>query len=310
MRWASLALAALAALVWMFLGPRLRERDGAHPPARGEALRVVTWNLANFEGDPRDHDLERIAEVVEQLDPDIVAFEEIKDPEALAGVLPDFELRFSEGGGRGHQRLGFAWRPERAELVETSEHRELSFSGRVRPAFAAYFTGLEGGPDLWLVAVHLKAMPEGIELRRQQWPELLAVSEAKRAGAHGDEDLIVLGDFNTTGRRRGGEAVERAELAATLERGGLRRIPNATGCTAYYDGARRDAWKEPSEIDLVWVRGLAESLDAEARVHSGTHCAAQRCRDFRSTKAYPLRDYAFVSDHCPVVLDLARADDD
>ena len=76
------------------------------------------------------------------------------------------------------------------------------------------------------------------------------------------------------------------------------------------DGRRRDAWKEPSEIDLVWTRDLAESLAAEAQVHSGTHCAAKRCRDFRSTEAYPLRDYEFVSDHCPVILDLTRADDD
>ena len=90
----------------------------------------------------------------------------------------------------------------------------------------------------------------------------------------------------------------------------MRRLTNATGCTAYYDGQRRDAWKEPSEIDLIWARGLAEALPANAQAASGTHCAAQRCEDARSTEAYPLYDYAFVSDHCPVVLDLLREDDD
>jgi hypothetical protein len=90
----------------------------------------------------------------------------------------------------------------------------------------------------------------------------------------------------------------------------LRRLHNASGCTAYYDGQRRDAWQEPSEIDLVWARDLAESIHPDTQVRSGTHCAEERCRDFRSTDAYPVRDYELVSDHCPVVLDLSRADDD
>jgi hypothetical protein len=107
-----------------------------------------------------------------------------------------------------------------------------------------------------------------------------------------------------------GPAIEQAELAEVLAVAGLRRLQNTSGCTAYYDGQRRDAWQEPSEIDLVWARDLAESIVATTEVHSGTHCAEERCRDFRSTDAYPVRDYEFVSDHCPVVLDLVRADDD
>ncbi|MCA9698109.1 MAG: hypothetical protein KC431_11340, partial [Myxococcales bacterium] len=205
---------------------------------------------------------------------------------------------------------------DRVELVgETIEHAELALGGRVRPAFSAYLRGRGGGrgggPDFWLTVVHLKAMPDGLDQRRQQWPMLATLSEALRArGPEHDGDHVILGDFNSTGPAGGTPAEEQGDLAAALAGVGLRRVSNAGGCTAYYDGQRRDAWKEPSEIDLVWVRELAESLTADAQVHSGAHCAAHQCRDFRSTEAYPVRDYASVSDHCPVVLDLRRADDD
>jgi hypothetical protein len=124
---------------------------------------------------------------------------------------------------------------------------------------------------------------------------------------------LIVGDFNTTGpvgAGARGPAIEQAELAQVLAGEQLRRLHNASGCTAYYDGQRRDAWQEPSEIDLVWARDLAESIHPDTQVRSGTHCAEERCRDFRSTDAYPVRDYELVSDHCPVVLDLSRADDD
>ena len=313
-KWASLGAAALTAGLWVGYGPQLRELSGLvgeDVPGRGDSLRVVSWNLANFRGDPEDHDLERIAEVIEELDADVIAVQEIKDPEALAALLSEYELRISDKGGRGRQLLGVAWRPDRVELLTSEEHAELSIGGRVRPALSAYLRGRGGGPDFWLTVVHLKAMPDGLELRREQWPTLAKLADGARETEHyADEDLLILGDFNTTGPPGGGPPQEQAELAKILAPSGLRRLSNSTGCTCYYDGERRDAWKEASEIDLVWARGFAESLTEDAAVRSGTHCAAKGCQDFRSTRAYPLRDYASVSDHCPVIVDLERADDD
>jgi endonuclease/exonuclease/phosphatase family metal-dependent hydrolase len=317
-RFALVLLTLFLGLVWAWIGPQLRGLIGisGSVPARSEdVVRVASWNLANFRGRASKHDLDRMREVIEELDPDVIAVQEVKDPEALAELLDGWELHLSSKGGRGHQLLGLAFRPERVELLDSAEHPELSIGGRVRPAYSAYLRARGGGPDFWLVVVHLKAMPDGLELRREQWPKLAEVAAgtlARGPRAH-DEDLLILGDFNSTGppgSGPGGPALEQRELAGVLAQTKLRRLSSATGCTAYYDGERRDAWKEPSEIDLVWARGLTESLDADARVYSGTHCAAERCRDFRSTDAYPLRDYEFVSDHCPVVLDLTRADDD
>jgi endonuclease/exonuclease/phosphatase family metal-dependent hydrolase len=315
---AMLVVTMLGVIVWAFLGPQLRERgglSGAGPPPHGDEIRVVTWNLENFAGSASGHDVERMREIIERLDPDVLAVQEIKDPEALAVLLPGWEIALSSKGGRGHQLLGVAVRPDRVALLDRAEHPQLSLDGHVRPAFSAYLRAREGGPDFWLVVVHLKAMPDAIDLRRKQWPLLaeLARDRLAQGPSAGDHDLLIVGDFNTTGPvgagARGPE-IEQAELAQVLAAAGLRRMQNAGGCTAYYDGQRRDAWKEPSEIDLVWVRDMAEALEGDAQVHSGTHCAEERCRDFRSTEAYPVRDFESVSDHCPVVIDLARADDD
>ncbi|EDM75207.1 hypothetical protein PPSIR1_41059 [Plesiocystis pacifica SIR-1] len=315
-RWklVSFALALLASAVLYVLDP-IGSLDSP-PPRDAEHLRVVSWNLENFRGDPEDHDLERLRQTIEAVDPDILAVQEIKDPEALAALLPGWGIALSKGGGRGHQKLGVAWRRDRVELVgQPVEHRELTLSGRVRPAFSAYFrdaarsSASEASPplDLWVTVVHLKAMPTGHEDRTTQWPALV---EAVRGLSKRDPDHVVLGDFNSTGAPGEGTATEHAELDAALRPADLRRLPNSEGCSAYYDGARRDAWKEASEIDLVWVRGLEGALGADPAVHSGTHCAAHHCRDFRSTEAYPEPDYSFLSDHCPVILDLRRGEPD
>jgi endonuclease/exonuclease/phosphatase family metal-dependent hydrolase len=313
----TLALALVFAGFWWAFGDRLRDDlglAGSPVPEREDNLRVVSWNLENFTGDPASHDLERLREVIAELDPDVLALQEINDPRAIAELLPEFELLASNGGGRGHQKVAIAWRPDRVERIAGPiEHPELSLGGRVRPGLSAYLRGREG-PDLWLVVVHLKAMSDGIDQRRGQWNELVVIAEAAQRRPVGidppDLDLLIVGDFNSTGPTDGTWSDEQRELATALAPAQLQRIPSHDGCTAYYDGRRRDAWKEPSEIDLMWVRGLNESLDGATRLWTGTHCARRSCQPFRSTDAYPEPDYEGLSDHCPVVLDLTRADDD
>jgi endonuclease/exonuclease/phosphatase family metal-dependent hydrolase len=310
LRWFTLALVVCIAIAWVWLGAGIRELAGISAPGpepRGDSLRVVSWNLANFEGARSGHDLARIQAVIAELDPDVLALQEIKDPQALAELLPDWELKVSDKGGSGQQRVAIAWRADRVTLLESEEHPQLSINGRVRPGLSGYLRGRDDGPDFWLLVVHLKAMPDALELRRGQWPHLVEIAAAT---AERDRDLLIVGDFNSTGPPGGKPEIEHRELDLALGPAGLRRLPCATGCTAYYDGQRRDSWKEPSEIDLMWARDLAESLTQDAKVHSWTHCAASRCRDFRSSDAYPVRDYEMVSDHCPVIVDLVRADDD
>jgi endonuclease/exonuclease/phosphatase family metal-dependent hydrolase len=302
-------VAALVLLYWL-LGERVRDRlglpgDGV-APTKTTGLRVVTWNLHNFPEPTQDQ--QRLRDRLQGLGADVLAVQEVHDPAALQALLPGWKLAISEKGGRGHQRLGVAFDPIALEQVGPGrEHAELAMRGHVRPGFSVYLRGHGGGPDFHVLVVHLKAMRDGYPLRVQQWSHLveLAGDLLRR-----DADLVVLGDFNATGPADGSAADELAALEARLGPLGLRRVVGPESCSAYWDGTRRDAFKEPSLLDLVWVAGLTESQSAAAEARPLHHCARYRCRPFRSTEAHPEPDYADLSDHCPVVVDLAAGRDD
>jgi endonuclease/exonuclease/phosphatase family metal-dependent hydrolase len=309
-RWWAPALVAVVVLVYALLGEQLRgclglPGDGA-APTKGAGLRMATWNLRNFPEPTQDHS--RLRERLQGLGADLLAVQEIHDRVALQALLPGWDLHLSEQGGRGHQRLGIAFDPAALELVEPArEHPELGMGGRVRPGLSAYLRARDGGPDFHVLVVHLKAKPDGYPMRQQQWSLLAAIAgDLLRR----DPDLIILGDFNTTGTRGGTPEAELAALAAVLEPLGLRRLAPDAPCSAYWDGSRRDAWHEPSLLDLVWVADLDEGLSSTTGVRPLHHCARHHCQPFRSTPGHPEPDYADLSDHCPVMLDLSPGRDD
>lgn len=307
--WLGPALVVALVLAWWLLGERLRDPLGlpgdGRAPAKGAALRVATWNLRNFpvEG----HDLAKLRARLTELQADVIAVQEVHDAEALQKLMPGWSLALSHHGGRGKQRLGFLYDPEAVELIGAPrEHGELGMGGVVRPGFSGYLRARGGGPDFHLVVVHLKAKRDGHGLRRAQW-ELLAEILKDLAGR--DEDVMLVGDFNATGAEGGTPAQELTDLDARLAAVGARRLINYAGCSAYWNGVQRDAWHEPSLLDLVWVAGLREA-GAAPEARPLLHCARHRCEAFRSTQAHPERDYADLSDHCPVIVDLPRGADD
>lgn len=297
----ALRLGLVAAAV---LGHRALVGDGCPTTScRGgnRTLAVVTWNLENF---PGDHDVAKMAARIADVDPDIVAFQEVLDAAALDALLPGRTAHVSERGGARGQRLGFAVDPEHTSVGPRTEHAALEHGGRVRPALSSHVR--HGDVDFHLVVVHLKATPAGIDVRRTQWAalaELVAHLGSDGPGAD-DPDVIVVGDFNATGTDDMTAAEERDALGAVLGTVGLRLLAPEDGCSAYWDGRRRDAWLEPSLLDLVFVRGFA---DHAPRVRALGACAAHRCAPVRSTDAHPDPDVVATSDHCPVLLELAAS---
>lgn len=305
--WLGPVLVAVLVLAWALVGGRSRGwlglPDGGAPAKGG--LRVATWNLRNFPGEGQD--LSRLRARLDELAADVVAVQEIRDEAALRALTPGRELRLSEAGGRGGQRLGFLFDPGALELVGAPrEHAELAMGGGVRPGFSGYLRARAGGPDFHLLVVHLKSRPEGRSLRRSQWDALARVVEELRRS---DTDVMVVGDFNPTGGAGEGAEGELAALDGVLAEVGLTRVPSEAGCSAYWEGARRDAWHEPSLLDLVWISGLTEAVPEGLQARSLLHCARHHCEAFRSTEAHPERDYADLSDHCPVIVDLRPGED-
>jgi endonuclease/exonuclease/phosphatase family metal-dependent hydrolase len=296
---------AVAALVGLHALGRAHVRDAFGcgpvdgPDGSDAALVLSTWNLRNFPEPGQD--TARIGERVDAIAPHVLAVQEIRDGDALAQLLPARTIHLSEHGGARGQRLGLAL-DERSSLVEAPlEHRALELGGRLRPAFSAHVR-LDSGLDFHVVVVHLKATPEGAATRRVQWT-LLADAIARVIASSDDRDLVVLGDFNATGDAQTSAADERRALADVLAKLGLRELPIAGGCSAYWDGARHDGWQEPALLDLVFVAGFADA--SWSAVPLGP-CAAHGCSALRSTTAHPDRDLGDTSDHCGVLVQMRR----
>ncbi len=306
-RLAPLGVAA-AIILHTLMRPAIQRARASEVPARPPAsLRVVSWNLRNY---PDEHDRARLQERLRDLDPQLLALQEIRDPFALAQLRPGWRFVVTEHGGRhGPQRLAIGWDPAAVEVLDVREHSSLTMGGRVRPALSAYVRA-RGGPDFHLMVVHLKATPRGHALRREQWSRLARLVEGRLAGGPADDDLLLVGDFNATGEIDNTPAAERQALSEALAPSGVRPWDIKGGCTAYWDGARRDHFWEPSALDLVWSAGLSEVAQRKRVAWPGTHCAHHRCTAFRASDDYPEPDLQHVSDHCPVVLDLPRLDDD
>lgn len=308
-----LLLVAVAVLLYRIGGDLLRDHVGLEhpitPPAKRGRLRIATWNLENFPHEDQDPAL--LGERLRDLDADVIALQEIRNAEALTALLPGREIHLSRRGGRSGQKLGVAVDPTTVEVVGSpTEHAELSLGGKLRPALSVYLRARAGGPDLHVVVVHLKAFDDGIEIRKKQWAELVDLVEQITFAPPNDTDVIVLGDFNTTGPPNKETIDELVEVDATLGKVGLERLETPQGCTAYWEGTRRDAWKEASLLDLVYVKDLREARDEKLEAFAFGPCARHACEAFRSTPAYPELDFAMLSDHCPLVLDLPTGRDD
>ncbi|MEX1363109.1 MAG: endonuclease/exonuclease/phosphatase family protein [Nannocystaceae bacterium] len=295
-------LVALAACTYPLLRQHwLDAAVSAVPAPADDRLRVVCWNLRNF---PGDHDLARLKQQLEALRPQVLAAQEVLDPQALARLLPSFRWQVSRSGGRHGQHVAIGWDPQRVQRLAPLDHDELGMEGHVRPALSAYLRGRAGGPDFHLVVVHLKATRSGLPVRRQQWPRLVSAIADRKAAGPDDEDVLVVGDFNVAGGVDVSPEREHAELAAALAAADLSPWELVGDCTAYWEGSRRDAWWEPSRLDLVWTAGFAELAPETRRAWPGAHCERHACDPVHATEHHPDPDLQGISDHCPIVIDL------
>jgi len=297
-------------LVYAWLGDDTKRwlgmEQGFRVPPKQSRLRIATWNMRNFPDAEQDRD--RLSRTLRELEADVLAFQEIRDAHALSELVPELTVHVSHHGGRGGQAVALAYDAHIVTLIDgPHEDEHLTLGGRVRPALHAYLRVGKDGPDFHVVVVHLKAKPEGLDDRRRQWSALALLVQRLSAT---DEDVLVLGDFNVTGGADRNAERELVEAEQVLGATGLARIPTHGGCSAYWDGTRRDRWQEPSLLDLMWTRALAEALHSGSVTTPASHCARHGCQPFGSTDTYPELDFVRGSDHCPVVLDLLHGTDD
>ncbi|HJL20057.1 MAG TPA: endonuclease/exonuclease/phosphatase family protein, partial [Sandaracinaceae bacterium LLY-WYZ-13_1] len=293
--------------------------------------RVASWNLRWFP-DGSSHgpseqptDVEWAACVLAALRVDVVALQEIllhaRGRAALARLTDRldaltggrWESRFDGCRRDGRQHVGFLWDASRVEARRWTALAELNPLGgcahHLRPGLAVDLRW-RGGLDLHAVVVHLDSGREARDHghRRQS---LVALEDAlgRLRAQRMDDDLLVLGDFNTMGCRTcPGQAQAARELAWLDARIGgmqpaLRRVRVAEGrpaCTEYYRG-------RGGLLDHVLASVPMRELSPGARLEAAGPCADHPCRLPRG------RDVPFLqrlSDHCPIVVELSDRDDD
>ncbi len=211
------------------------------------------------------------------------------------------------------QHLAFLYRPDRLRLTDVRTRGEIdptvethgtpSCPGRLRPALTAYVTSLRGKLDFHLADVHLDSGKEARDHddRVAAWARLATLSEHMQS-SKADDDIIVLGDFNTMGCKDcGSPAAELADLTVAARKLPLplRVASSDLGCSEYY----RD---HGVLLDQVLISATMREAD-DAHVQVSGICAELKCAKL---DAVWLAALTSISDHCPLVIDIADTDID
>jgi len=293
------------------------------------APRIGTWNVRYFpdsiEGEQTNPDeatdVEWLACAIASLDVDILVVQEFKNSDTalekqqellqkldeLTGG--DWQLELDQCMPAEVQHPGFLFDGARVTGEAFREIPSLNpdpvCSNTVSPGFAGYFR-IADGPDFHLIAVHASAGNFQPQLEKRAL--ITSAMEAVVADAQAiqaDEDVVFAGDFNSAGCEdcdpplsSADEAVALGETVAAFEPP-LTLLPASEECTrAAGDGARVDhiiaaaSMAEVPAESVVKVAGICEETSC-GRLVEWLEDAEER-----------------LSDHCPLVLDLAAADDD
>jgi len=291
------------------------------PPRPGGYFRIATWNIRFFPQPTTDMD--RTAEILAGLDADVIAVQEIADADALTVLLDrvnasladravaagrvrprHYDFVLAESGGHGGISVGYVYDENTVRLSGVETLTSLQMTPDLRPALLAHVTALRGGLDFQVIVTHTDS---GTKIRdythRMEFLDSLAVELDRRW--KDEADFVVLGDLNTMGHLEEGESrrvpgeQELAILDRKAWRMGLRRLPATPSCTEYYRG-------NGSFLDHILVSVSMREVPPNAVARVAGYCAEARCRPVDPDNM-PY-DYAHVSDHCPVVIDLTDVD--
>lgn len=263
---------------------------------------VSTYNIRNFDKDPGAGrtDLAELGKIIKSVQSDVMAFEEVVNRDAfkklMASTLPGYKYSLSKCGGAGKQNLAVVYNPNVFDY--SGEREDLTFSGEdsdycdsLRPVFLVTLKHKETQKKYTFGAVHLKAggTYSAMSRRWEQYQKL-----EKLAGSYEGQNLILLGDFNTTGYNIRNEDYTKFE--ELLNGSGLRTMTESLGCTNYWTGTSGGKQFESSILDHIVLQDkMVKSVSA---VRVGSFCAVTQCRPAYSDELG--RGFEAVSDHCPV----------
>lgn len=307
-----------------------RSASGDRARAPSDRVRVASWNVrwfpdSVFAPGPNNAgtDTAWLSCAIAELGAAVIAVQEFrrhelaKDrSEQLISLLNrrtggDWKLELDHcpdtpGGNESH--VGFLYDSRRVSGSDFANVGELNptggCNGGFHPGFSGYFR-FPGGLDLGLVSVHMTYGEDAnaLDLRRRARRGLRSLDIA-RLLENRDDDLLVLGDFNTNGCTGCNAPLdpfaEVREAASDVARAWprLTLLDNDLACTEYDSG-------KPLPLDHVAATASTKELPKDARVNVSGICPNLGCRTFdRDESVY----HARLSDHCPIVLELIDRD--
>lgn len=277
---------SLLALGLLGLG-RCGIRCGPPPSA------LATFNIRDFPERPEQ--IPAAFAVMRELDVPVIAVQEIRDVDMFqAGAREylgsDWASVFNHEPVDGQtsqsrpRRVGLAWDGGRYRLDFYLTHDDVRVRPTQRPALEVRLTPRAEGPALRVFVVHLKAggKLKDHQLRREQLMRLRRVVDA---AMRSNDEVIVIGDFNASGPADRYALQQFADDTATVWASA--KLP----CTAYW---RPEGRCEGSALDHAFTRAAPRTIAAKGACERAGCTPGERC---------PI-DYARVSDHCPVALQL------
>jgi endonuclease/exonuclease/phosphatase family metal-dependent hydrolase len=156
--------------------------------------------------------------------------------------------------------------------------------------------------DFHVIAVHARSGATAAA-RADRLTVLRRLDDAVAPLRRADEDMVILGNFNTMGDMTPGSAeAELQTLFTTAATGepGFVRLTVTPACTGYHQG--RPSWR-----DHVLVSRSMTEVPPSAVGRPTSYCALRACEPMGRQRPAA---YQELSSHCPVVVELVNRDED
>ncbi|MDR4493701.1 MAG: endonuclease/exonuclease/phosphatase family protein [Nitrospirales bacterium] len=301
-------------------------------PESSSHLRVATWNLRWFPVGQSPEESEDIREptnlnwltcAIRWMQVDILATQEILATPEATQALETLTANLTTQTGQswrwyrqpcGHlddHHIGLLWNDTRVALTNfdslwqfnsKAENGSNPCTYGLRPGqYVRVQSRTTNGVDFHLIALHLKSGPTVFDVEERH-KALNRIDQAIEPFLKKDQDIVILGDFNTMGA---GDWHSRNSEIKNLRRHLEKENPGFTDlepnpqCSHYFRG--RGGW-----LDHILVSHDMKEISVTSTTVTG-YCAVAGCERIRGD--YPLA-YRQLSDHCPVVVEIENIDRD
>lgn len=282
---------------------RSQKEQNAFKFIDSEHINIATFNI-KWLGDgiddkePRSNaEYSKIAEVIMDIEADVIGVQEIENAAAIEKLLPYLEDKYAYYVGEegGEQNCGVIYRKD-IELETLGEYMPLAVrEDRTRPGFV--FKARKGNFDFIAMVVHFKSTSRyddtdekrlaSFQMRKEQSARAVFWADSIIKNTN-ERDIFIMGDFNDNPLR-----------TKTQNLMSFKSYPMLSFITA-----EMRSCKNPRHWDLI--DHIVISREAKYRFIPGS----ERVFNFHSGLSEKLADA--ISDHCPVIatFDITKPDND